>query len=704
MLSVVALVLVWCGGIIAHPRRSGTRPPSGILVYVLFQSVYDILNSRRSIRAGSIGLVAALMATVVACGSGDAGPIPDVQAVIDDALARISATELAPTQTPDGSVQSMTRAGSTRADTTDVAPPVAPAGGRAGDSPPAVAPTPANSSPAATVAPTAVAESEVSLTIHDLDNGPYLLQQNPQSAVAISELPWIADGISQPELLGANELVDLAAVYPAVAGRVIGYGWVADGVTASEHNTVESLHAIAQRDEKSAQRIVAMPFLQTLDAADQVATLSLRQMAFRAPGTLHELLSHPTLSGGITDDWAKIVALLHGVNRTNPGLIDTLLDPSRITVEQHTITLPLSGQVDLAIIRTGSGAQRSMTLLESSVRNLEAFMAEPLPTNYVGLLFENAVKSSTAGTNFGTHIAILPEHDVDDGSQEANAAGHIIAHEVAHYYWGGNEDWIDEGAADFLASISERARTGKPLEATNHPCAVASSINALARFDTIRDPDAFNCNYALGERLFLDMYVSLGENRFRRGFGTLYQLSAVEDNGDDRDGTAVGINHLTAAFISPNDPGTVDRVVRRWYDGTVAHDTTQRDTRPADARLPSINGIIDAAYISISQYGPAVATFSASAVNSIVWLNLEYSYQLSSGNHELEVEVVEFYEDGFVANRLVSTLTADAKYIGGTQFFSVGPLPPSRWAPGRHWVYVYEGDRKVAEVEFEVTE
>ena len=651
------------------------------------------------------------MATVVACGSDDAGPTPDVQAVIDAALARISATELARTQTPDGSVQTMTTAGPTRADATAVAPPGAPAGGRAEVStPPAPAPTPAISSPTATVAPTvtlaptAVAESEVRLSIRDLDNGPYLMQQNPQSATAISGLPWIADGLSQPELLGANELVNLAAFYPDIAGRVVGYGWVADGLTASEYDTVETLHGIAQRDESSAQRIVAMPFLQTVDPADQAATLSLWFMEYEAPGTLREVLSHPTLSGGITDDWAKIVALLYGVNETNPGLIDTLLDPSGIAVEQLTITLPLSGDVDLAIIRTGPGAERSMDLLEHSVRQVEAFMDEPLPTNFIGLLYEDAVEPTTAGTNFGTHIAVLPEYDVDDGSQAADFAGHVIAHEVAHYYWDGGEDWINEGAADFLASISERARTGKPLEATNYPCAVASSINALARFDTSPDPDAFHCNYALGERLFLDMYDSLGENQFQRGFSTLYLLSAAEDNADDWAGTEVGINQLTAAFIFPDDAGTVDRVVGRWHDGTVAHDTAQRDTRPADDSLPSINGWVDDAYITVGQSGPAVLQFSASAVNAIVYLNLEFSFQLSSGNRDLELEVVEFYEDGFVFNRRVSTLNADAKYFGGTQFYSVGPLPPSRWAPGQHWVYVYDGDRKVAEVEYEVTE
>ena len=231
---------------------------------------------------------------------------------------------------------------------------------------------------------------------------------------------------------------------------------------------------------------------------------------------------------------AKIVALLAGTNRANPGLINTLLDPNRVALEERIIDLPLAGKTYLAIISTAAGADRSMNLLEHSVRQVEAFMDEPLPINYVGVLFENAVVGSAAGTNFGTHIAIRPKFDIDDGSQAADFTGHVIAHEVAHYYWSGNDDWVDEGAADFLASISERARTGQPLEATNHPCAVASSINALARFDTNRDPDAFDCNYALGERLFLDMYGSLDENRFKRGFGTLYLLSAVEDNAVDR--------------------------------------------------------------------------------------------------------------------------------------------------------------------------
>ena len=71
-----------------------------------------------------------------------------------------------------------------------------------------------------------------------------------------------------------------------------------------------------------------------------------------------------------------------------------------------------------------------MDLLEHAVRNIEEFMAAPFPNGYVGLLFGDAVSGDSAGTYFGTHIAILADYDIDDDSYYADYAGHIIAHEV----------------------------------------------------------------------------------------------------------------------------------------------------------------------------------------------------------------------------------------------------------------------------------
>ena len=159
-------------------------------------------------------------------------------------------------------------------------------------------------------------------------------------------------------------------------------------------------------------------------------------------------------------------------------------------------------------------------------------MGEPLPTNYVGVLYEYAVSKGFAGSNFGTHIAIVPEYDVGGGSSEAGFAGHVIAHEVAHYYWGGNRDWVDEGASDLMASISEGTRSGSSIETTNHPCTYVSNIAELERMDPGMDSDAYDCNYALGESFFLGLYHRIGHEQFRLGFRNLYLASTVEDPTD----------------------------------------------------------------------------------------------------------------------------------------------------------------------------
>ena len=138
-------------------------------------------------------------------------------------------------------------------------------------------------------------------------------------------------------------------------------------------------------------------------------------------------------------------------------------------------------------------------------------MGLPLPSNYVGLLYENSVSGSNAGTNYGTHIAILPAYDVDDGSHEAMFAGHNNAHEVAHYYWSGNANWVDEGAADLMAAFMDGARNGHPADVTNPPCPHAGNIAELESLGIAQGGIEFGCNYSLGERLFLDLYRSLGK-------------------------------------------------------------------------------------------------------------------------------------------------------------------------------------------------
>ena len=519
---------------------------------------------------------------------------------------------------------------------------------------------------------------------------------------AVVALGWLQDGIDDALEVRTIEELSYVAYYDTELGlSVVSLGWVQDGIDDDlEVEMIERLSYLTFRDVAAASRIVGMPFLEAVEPPDVSAVAALSRLAAFKREALDSVMSHSSLRDGITDDLAPIVATLRGVAGTNPGLIDVLLDPNRVSLERRTIMLPLAGEVVLAIIRTAPGAARSMDLLEHSVRGAERFMGAPLPTNYVGLLYENAVSGSSAGTNFGTHIAIRPKYDVDDGSHEAAFSGSAIAHEVAHYYWSGNADWADEGPAELVASIVDGARTGRPVGVTNLPCPYAPNIAGLESLNVSRGDAEFWCNYSLGERLFVDLYRTLGDERFRQGFRALYLASELEEDDDDP-GTSVGIEHVRAAFRSGG--GAERAVIARWYDGTEPYDLSQLDDSPVDPSLPGINGRIDEAYIVTKTDGAAVSTFSARDVSDWVYLTLKRSYNVSGGTREVPIEIVEYFEDGFAFLRRTSKLTAEPQYTGGTRWFSVGSPPSRKWAPGRYFVYVYEGGRKVAEVEYEVT-
>ena len=75
-------------------------------------------------------------------------------------------------------------------------------------------------------------------------------------------------------------------------------------------------------------------------------------------------------------------------------------------------------------------------------------------------------------------------------------------------------------------------------------------------------------------------------------------------------------------------------------------------------------------------------------------LRLKLSGDASPG---LTLDVVELYEDGFEYQRGTWEVGPD----GFVERVWVSPF--SARAVGRHWVVVYDEDRKVAQVEYEIT-
>jgi hypothetical protein len=160
-------------------------------------------------------------------------------------------------------------------------------------------------------------------------------------------------------------------------------------------------------------------------------------------------------------------------------------------------------------------------------------------------------------------MAVLPEYDADDSGEAANSAGRLIAHEVAHYYWSGNPDWLDEGLAELLAAVSENARTGAPVNVADDYYHASDHIALLERLDAAGVIYDYECLDALGGQLFLELYHALGEQDFRKGLRRLYSMSQGADGYDGHHGAQVGIRQVEDAFSS----GEARAVIAHWYHG-----------------------------------------------------------------------------------------------------------------------------------------
>lgn len=173
----------------------------------------------------------------------------------------------------------------------------------------------------------------------------------------------------------------------------------------------------------------------------------------------------------------------------------------------------------------------------------------------------------------------------------------------------------------------------------------------------------------------------------------------------------MNICHLEVAFktgVSDNVAAEVNEIVDRWYHGTEPYDLSRLDDSPVDPSLPSINGQITKAYITLDQdnWPPESRTnlFSPGDIgeDEQAYLYLEFTFPRTAALKVIPLEYVQVYEDGFVFNRRTVNHEFNPEWDTGWWRFPVGSPPSYPWALGRYWVYVYDGDRKVAEVQYEV--
>ena len=392
----------------------------------------------------------------------------------------------------------------------------------------------------------------------------YLAYEAPDIADEITSRPWFEDGVNDDESWAVISIADIAYESREAADHLVSRSWFTDGISEDESWAISALGAISY-ETSSAGRFVSMPFLDSFEPSDSTALVSLDALRYESPEAFGALLSHPAVADGITDDETVSLTLAADVYETDPELADMLLDSPKVLTETRDIDLPLAGNVHLIIVRTQPGSDESMDHLEDAVRFTESYMDEALPRNLVLLLYADAVQSGFAGHNSGTNMVVHPDYDTDGGDYGIYDRM-ILTHEVAHYYWHGSaESWLDEGAAEMI-SVSHAA-SDMGIDVTEIFDTVLAGLlycpytDNLSGLEELPHQQAEECAYSLGPLFFLDLYIALGLEDFRRGFRELYlQGKDVAEPGDPN---ARRLEHVKEAFQFRSEE--TGAVIEEWY-------------------------------------------------------------------------------------------------------------------------------------------
>ena len=192
-----------------------------------------------------------------------------------------------------------------------------------------------------------------------------LRRSEPELAEEIEGLPWIEDGISRNEFNAVRGLIRLA--HEGYAAQLLEEPWVEEG-----------------------KNLPALESLWFLNGSNQEA--------------LSQVMSHPTINDGISEQEAKIVAALH------PFLNPTSWRNSWILNWSYwrSVRSPCLWEgIRTSIVRMRPGADHTMDSLERAVRSIEEFIGLPFPRRHAVYLFEEGGSGGSAARNLGIRVVLL---------------------------------------------------------------------------------------------------------------------------------------------------------------------------------------------------------------------------------------------------------------------------------------------------------
>ncbi len=446
---------------------------------------------------------------------------------------------------------------------------------------PALTPSP-QPQPTATPPPSSATTSLRSL--HNTENMRWLQSVHPALYRQVQELTWVKDGLSERERETLDELLYIGVGEISNLESVLALPWLQDEVSDTEYDALYWLQALDYENTTAAASLISMPFLESLDPEDVLAIRGMHSLAH--DGWLSALIGHPTLQDGISDLQTTLVAAASTMQ--NSREITRMFDPGYAHIETFSSGTALTPDLKISIVRTGTQPQPwTAEYLANAVGFAETTMQQPLPVSHViTVLNDNAVTGGSAGTNHGNAISYKPEYEEGQYPYDRYEFQAGLVHEVAHYYWSGNDDWIDEGLANvFEFSHGINSGIGRGLLKNRRDNCEVHDLEMLSGLNPDKADSQFICNYYLGQLLFQELWDNLGAEEFNQRLGELYRLSLALQEEQETS----GISEVRQAFQGQADivekhwSGKLNAPENRPYDqmaGIVSHDLVEWEKYP----------------------------------------------------------------------------------------------------------------------------
>ena len=331
-----------------------------------------------------------------------------------------------------------------------------------------------------------------------------------------------------------DRLVFIGAGYVPNVKPALSLPWVQDAISETEYKIITSLFVmvremILEQDRMTAAdfsaSLMAMPFFQVPDTTDVLAIEGMRRLAIE--GMLSALVDHSTFQDGLTEDETVLVAAAATLYQ-NPEEMSRILEPGYAFIETESRATELTPDLKVSIIRTGSHPRpETVDAVANVVDFVERVMQLPLPTDHViFVLSDEAVPSTLDAANYGFAIGYRPEYE-----QRQDPFESLLVHEVAHYYWYGSEDWIDEGVAEtiqYMYGIEKGLSPGQ-LRTPRQGCE-AHDLEMLSEWDPAINNPQFICHHYLGRLLFQELSERLGSEEFASRMREFYRLALTEND------------------------------------------------------------------------------------------------------------------------------------------------------------------------------